>query len=63
VNKEFGSVFFFGQNFATCWQKQRAENPTKVFVEKKNKVAMYQGPKKKLGLSDLDHTLSDVAII
>lgn len=43
--------------------KKRAENPTKVFVEKKNKVAIYQGPKKKLSLSDLDHTFSDVTII
>lgn len=42
--------------------RKRAENPTKVFVGKKNKVAIYQGPEKK-SLSDLDHTFLDVAII
>jgi hypothetical protein len=45
VNKEFGSVFFLDKILPLV-DKKRAENPTKVFVEKKNKVAIYQGPKK-----------------
>jgi hypothetical protein len=45
VNKEFGSVFFLDKILPLV-DKKRAENPTKVFVEKKNKVAIYQGPKR-----------------
>jgi hypothetical protein len=47
MNKEFGSVFFWDKILPLV-DKKRAQNPTKDFVEKKNKVAIYQGPKKEV---------------
>ncbi len=63
MNKEFGSVFVFGQNFATCWQKKGWKSYKGFRGKKEQSRHISRTRKKKLSLSDLDHTFLDVAII